>query len=161
MKHLSLADEVGKRNPFEDPKAEAYLNVVRTASVLAAPLAGLFRRHGLSDASHNVLRILRGVAERGDGDGIAGREIADSMVSRVPDISRLVERLLQAGLVDRAPHPADRRKTLVTITQKGLACLAELDGPVSELHAAQFSALSGSELAELSRLLTLARRTAE
>lgn len=161
MSHSSLREEVGKRDPFDDPRVEAYLNVVRTASALDAPVASLLKNHDLSNAAYNVLRILRGSRASGSEDGLAGRDIADLMVSRVPDISRLVDRLLDAGYVARAPHPADGRKTLISITPAGLRCLAEIDPAIADVHRRQFPGFTDTDLANLSRLLTLARSSSE
>lgn len=153
----SLRRELGKRRAFERPEEEAYLNVLRTAAVLSAPVEALFRRHGLSAASYNVLRILRG-HRLGGRDGVPSQSIGPQMVALVPDVTRLVDRLVRAGLARRARTPDDRRVVLVRITPRGLDLLARLDGPTSSLVRSRLSHLSRSELAALSRLLVKARR---
>ena len=155
----TLKDEIGKRHPFTSPEEEAHLNVRRTASVLDAAFAPLFRAHGLSDPTYNILRILRGHAAAPDSHpaGIPCQTIGDQLVSRLPDVTRLVDRLEAAGLVKRSRTKEDRRLVLVGITRNGLSLLAELDTPVAQLSRGLFSHMTRAELAELTRLLTKAR----
>lgn len=157
MSTPSLRRELGKRRPFDHPEEEAYLNVLRTAAVLSAPVEALLRRHGLSAATYNVLRILRGHRLAGR-EGVPTQSIGPQMVTLVPDVTRLVDRLVRAGLARRARTPDDRRVVLVRITPKGLDLLARLDGPTSALVRSRLSHLSPADLASLSRLLVKARR---
>ena len=155
----TLKEEIGKRNAFSSPEEEAYLSLLRTVSVLEAPFAHLFKEHGLSEATYNILRILRGHAQA-DGSGPHGipcQVIGDELVSRLPDVTRLVDRLERAGLVKRSRTADDRRVVLVGITRKGLATLSALDRPVAELHKTVLKGLSRSEVAELVALLAKAR----
>jgi len=149
-----LQQEIGKRQPFELPEQEAWLNLQRSAEHLSGDFDHLFKRHGLSTAQHNVLRILRGHAKP-----VPSLSIASQMVARVPDITRLVDRLEAAGLVARTRCEEDRRVVYVSITQKGLDVLASLDRPVIELHRSQLGHMTKKELAELNRLLEKARGT--
>jgi DNA-binding MarR family transcriptional regulator len=148
-----LADELGKRRPFDLPEQEVYLNLLRTADALAGEFAQLFKQHGLTDAQYNALRILRG-----HGCPIPTRWIAEEMVTREPDITRLIDRLERAGLVRRERSKTDRRVVRVRITAKGTALLAKLDRPVLALHRRQLGHLGERKLASLSRLLSAARR---
>jgi DNA-binding MarR family transcriptional regulator len=156
----TLKDELGKRHPFASPEEEAYLNLLRTVSVFEASFAHLFRARGLSEPTYNILRILRGHASAPDANpgGIPCQVIGDQLVSRLPDVTRLVDRLEEAGLVKRSRTTADRRVVLVGITRKGLALLETLDQPLAEAHRAQFRHLTRAELTELNRLLVKARR---
>lgn len=149
-----LREEIGKRRPFESPEEEAYLNLLRTLSVLSGPIDALFRAHGLSEPTYNVLRVLRGEGPPGVSCGVIGQRL----VARVPDVTRLVDRLEGLGLAARLRTPEDRRVVLVSITRPGLEVLARLDGPLLELHRAQLGHLGPRELGELSRLLVRARR---
>lgn len=148
----SLQREVGKRRPFDAPEQEAWLNLLRTAEFLRGDFDHLFKKHGLTLAQYNVLRILRG-NER----PMASLSIGEQMVARVPDITRLVDRLESSGLVERARCTEDRRVVFVGITKKGLALLADLDRPVIDQHREQLGHMTKKELAELSRLLERAR----
>lgn len=148
-----LQAEIFKRHPFETPAQEAFLNLLRTTSVLDAPFERLLRDHGLSTATYNVLRILRGAGE----SGRVCHEIGRHLVARVPDVTRLIDRLEKQGLAKRTRGDADRRLVRVVITQMGLEVLAKLDAPIMEAHQRQMSHMTDDELATLSRLLAKAR----
>jgi DNA-binding MarR family transcriptional regulator len=79
------------------------------------------------------------------------------MITRVPDITRLVDRLEATGLVERARTSEDRRVVLVKITKKGLDAIAPLDPRLVEIHKRQMGHMTRKELDELSRLLVKAR----
>src|SRR5205085_1373504 len=111
-----LQKELGKKKPFDSPEEEASLNLVRTEDHIRLPFVRLFDEHGISSPQYNVLRILRGKG----GQGIPCQEIAEQMVTRMPDITRLVDRLEAAGLVERRRTPEDRRVVLVRIMKTGL-----------------------------------------
>jgi DNA-binding MarR family transcriptional regulator len=153
MARSRLQEEIGKRNPFDLPEQEAVLNLARTHDHLCQQFQRLFAGAGISGPQYNVLRILRGVG----GDGLPSLEIAARMITRTPDITRLVDRLEEAGLVVRTRTPQDRRLVLVRITPAGLDLLARLDQPVLDQHRRALGHLSRDELAELSRLLVKAR----
>jgi len=150
-----IAREVGKREPFELPEQEAYLNLVRTCEALTRDFDALFKSHGLTDSQYNVLRILRGAAEAGERLGVY--DIADRMLTRQPDITRLVHRMQAANLVVRERCAEDRRIVWVNLTRKGRSLVNRLDEPVDDLHRRQLSHLGKKRLRELSRLLYEAR----
>lgn len=153
MVETSLQQEIKKKHPFDSPEQEAFLNLLRTTDQLQAEFSRLFALHALSGPQYNVLRILRGAG----GDGLPCLEIAGQMITRMPDITRLVDRLETAGLVERSRTDTDRRVVLVKITPGGLELLAKLDQPVLETHKKVMANLTEDELRELARLLTKAR----
>ena len=153
----NLQTEIKKHEPFDDRGQEAYLNLIRTAGQLSADFHQLFKQHGLSQTSYNVLRILRGAQDHDDPAGLPCLEVGSRLITRVPDITRLVNRLIEAGLVIRTRTDADRRVARVSITDAGRALLDKLDGPVLEMHHRQLSHLTEKELAEFNRLLEKAR----
>ena len=105
---VGLGDELGKRGSFDSAEQEAYLNLLRTVDELSGEFARLFRAHGVTDPQYNALRILRG-----HGTRITMRTIAEEMVTREPDITRLVDRLERAGWAkrERCAHArSDERK---------------------------------------------------
>lgn len=153
MIESSLQIELKKKSPFDSPEQEAYLNLLRTTDHLQTEFTKLFNAHGLSGPQYNVLRILRGSG----GEGVPCLEIAGQMITRMPDITRLVDRLEAANLVERSRTESDRRVVLVRITPAGNELLAQLDQPVRDMHRHVMSNLSEIELNELSRLLTKAR----
>ncbi len=152
MPERGVRDEIKARGPIGSPEQEAALNLSRTADRHQAGFARLFKEHGLTGAQFNVLRILRGAAE-----ALPCQEIAGRMIAQVPDVTRLVDRLEESGLVERSRTPEDRRLVLTRITEPGLRLLARLDEPVLQLHKAQLGHLTAVELAELNRLLVKAR----
>jgi len=148
----TLREELKKRSDFTSPHQEAMLNILRTADLLAVGFDRLFRRHKLTNSQYNVLRILRG-----EGQPLPCSEIASRLINRMPDITRLVDRLVDAGLACRTRTGEDRRLVLIEITPAGLDKLAQLDAPVATLHRDQLGHLTEQELRELSRLLEAAR----
>ncbi len=153
MTKSRLQEELGKRDPFDSLEQEACLNLARTHDHVFQQFAGLMAEHGISGPQYNVLRILRGMG----GDGVPCLEIAGRMVTRTPDITRLVDRLLEAGLVQRERTAQDRRVVLVKLTAAGRALLERLDKPVLALHGTTLGHMSAAELTELNRLLVKAR----
>jgi DNA-binding MarR family transcriptional regulator len=148
-----LQRELRKKKPFDLPEEEAGLNLWRTAELVRLPFDRLFADHGISDPQYNVLRILRGQG----GKGLPCTEIAAQMVSRMPDMTRLVDRLENAGLARRCRTEEDRRVVLICLTPAGLDLVARLDQPVRDLHEQTLGHLTRAELVELSRLLVKAR----
>lgn len=148
-----LQRELNKKNCFDLPEQEVFLSLLRTTSLLENVAERFFREYGLSIATYNVLRILRAAGN----DGKTCSQIGEDMVARVPDVTRLVDRLEEAGFVKRARERDDRRVVRVTLMPQGLEVVDKLDGPVLELHRLQLGHLTKSELSELTRLLERAR----
>lgn len=147
-----LAEEIGKRRPFDQAETEAYLNLVRTHEHLEGQCAKFFKARGLTGSQYNVLRILRGHGER-----MQTYQVAAEMITREPDITRLLDRVVERGWVHRERCPEDRRVVWVELTDEGSALLKRLDKPVAELHKAQLGHMSGRNLRMLSHLLFEAR----
>jgi len=170
---VTLQTEIGKKRPFDEPAQELFLSLIRTAAIVEADLPGVLKNAGLSNATYNVLRILRGhlvltteraggqAPEPAAGDAEAG-EVACSQITRqlvtpVPDVTRLIDRLEENGLVRRRRSGSDRRVVLVKLTEDGLALLAGLDEPIVATHRQQFSHLSATQQRQLIELLALCR----
>lgn len=149
----TLRDDIRQTKPFTSLQHEASLNVIRTAAVLSDVFEVLLKPYGISGTQYNVLRILRG-AEPG---GLCRNELRDRMLTRMPDMTRLLDRMEEAGLVTRAREAEDRRQVLTRITEEGRRLLAELDEPVMEFHRNRLGHMSDEQLRSLSELLTLAR----
>lgn len=157
-----LAARLGKQGPFESPEQEAYLHLLRAHSRLAAPIDRLLKVHAISQPLYNILRILRGHLLRAAGEphhGVPVLRVAEEMVTREPDITRLVDRLEKAGLAERCRCKADRRIIYVRITARGLDLLDRLAPEIDRLHRAQFARLSPDDLERLNELLFLAAET--
>jgi DNA-binding MarR family transcriptional regulator len=149
-----LRTDIKQRRPFDSAEQEAHLNIERTAAVLSHGFADALKEHGITPTQYNVLRILRGAGK----DGLCRNEVRDRMVAQVPDVTRLLDRLEDAGLIERERSTEDRRQVGTRITSKGLQLLSELDAPVAEIHRRQLGHLSASQLKTLADLLTLARQ---
>ena len=152
--HLTLQAELGLTQPLESTAQEAFFNLLLTHERLTGEFAHLFARHGLSMSQYNVLRILRGAQP----DGLPAQQIVTRMVTRDPDVTRLVDRLVEAGLTERRRCSADRRVVWVRLTPAGEALLDTLDAPVRGLHDRQWGDLDPHEIEQLSTLLWKARR---
>jgi DNA-binding MarR family transcriptional regulator len=136
------------------PEQEAFVTLQRAAARLMDGVAELLKPYGLRPAQYNVLRILRGAHP----EQLNCRQVAARMMTREPDLTRLLDRMEKAGLVRRQRQASDRRVVRVGVTAKGLDLLAEIDEPMLALHRQQFSVLSEKQTAMLARL---ARRLAE
>ena len=111
------------------------------------------KAYGLTLTQYNALRILRGAGP----DGFCRNEVRDRMIKPVPDTTRLLDRLVEAGLVERDREGDDRRFVTARITKRGLALLARIDGPVARLHEAQLGHVSRTDLRQLVGLLEKVR----
>jgi DNA-binding MarR family transcriptional regulator len=145
------------RAPQTQLEGLVFVSLLRTADALARGAEALLKPTGLSATQYNVLRILRGAGP----EGLACREVGYRMISRDPDITRLMDRMESRGLIARARGEEDRRVVKTRITAEGLRILGELDAPVQELHRRQLHHLPAKELRQLSLLLERARMPAE
>lgn len=144
--------ELRQKRPI-GPEEEAFLNVLRTAEALSQRLTELLRPHELSPTQYNVLRILRGAGEAGLPCG----EIAARMITRDPDVTRLVDRLGKRGLATRARDAGDRRVVTIRITPEGRTICDLLDEPIARLHEEQLGRIGRKRLEALVELLEEAR----
>jgi len=130
----------------------AFLDLLRTCDILSRRLADVLKPADLSATQYNVLRILRGAKQ-----ALPCGEIAGRMITRDPDVTRLLDRMEKRGLISRCRETKDRRMVLARITPEGLNVLAELDGPVQQAHRAQLGHLGPERLRKLAALLRAAR----
>ncbi len=133
----------------------AFLELLRTTDRLSRRLVEVLKAEELSPTQYNVLRILRGAPE-----GLACGEIGERMITRDPDITRLLDRLEKRKLITRGRDVKDRRVVLARITGEGLKALGRLDEPIVEMHRNLLGHLGRERLAELCRLLSIARERA-
>jgi MarR family 2-MHQ and catechol resistance regulon transcriptional repressor len=149
-----LQHELKKRHPFATAAEETILNVLRTHDQIQRRFDRMFGAYGLTDSQYNILRILRG-----EGQPLPCLEIAGRMITRVPAITGLIDRLEAKGLVKRERSVEDRRIVFVAITVSALDLLTQLDEPLRELHRELVCQLTPAELAELTRLLEKVRNS--
>jgi DNA-binding MarR family transcriptional regulator len=132
-----------------DQESEAFLNLQRTADFLMQGLNEALKPVGLSATQYNILRILRGA----EPDGLACREIGDRLITRDPDLTRLLDRMEDRGLVSRRRDERDRRVVTVRIASKGLDALEGLDDTLRSLGKKQFRNFDPQRLSLLIELL--------
>jgi DNA-binding MarR family transcriptional regulator len=138
-------EEIRQTRPFATQQEEAVLNIVRTADALKRGGELLFRRHGITSAQYNVLRILRGAGDR----GLHCSAIAERMITAEPDVTRLLMRMERLGLLVRHRDSSDRRMVTAIAADRGLQLLDELEAPLRELQERQFAMLSEDEIEAL------------
>ncbi|HEY1378453.1 MAG TPA: MarR family transcriptional regulator [Gemmataceae bacterium] len=138
---------------FDSPEQEAFLNLWRTYDRLRTLEDDLFAGYGLTPQQYNALRLLK-AEHPGTLPTLA---LADRLVSRAPDITRLVDKLEARGLVVRERSADNRRVVRVGITPAGLRLLRAVAGPLRDCHARQLGHLSANDLRRLTRLLRAAR----
>src|ERR1700724_3363049 len=134
------------------PEEVAFLDLLRTCDLLSRGPAQILKSEDLSATQYNVLRILRG-----SPDGLPCGEIASRMITRDPDITRLLDRLEKRGLISRCRENKERRMVMARITPEGLKLLSRLDEPIEEAHRKRLGHLGRERLRALTELLHVAR----
>jgi DNA-binding MarR family transcriptional regulator len=146
-----------KGRHFDSLEQEAFLNLWRTYDRLRAFEDELFAAHDLTSQQYNALRLLRSQHPR----KIRTLDLAARLVSRAPDITRLLDKLEQRGLIGRDRPANNRRIVWIGITPAGIALLEALQNPIRECHVRQLGHLSAGELRQLVSLLRTAREPHE
>jgi DNA-binding MarR family transcriptional regulator len=153
----SLQRELRMSKPFASRRLEAYLGLVRTADLLAHLSEDYLAAHDLSTTTYNILRILKGAGD----DGLPVGAIGERLITREPDVTRLVDRLERRALVVRARAAHDRRVVLVSLTSAGRGLIESIpmDTAMHEALAPYFSCLSAAELASFITMCDRIRAT--
>jgi DNA-binding MarR family transcriptional regulator len=152
-KSNELREELQQTRPFHSPAHEAVVSILRTAAVLHRHIAQVVEPGGVTAQQYNVLRILRGAGEA----GLTAGDVGERMVTRDPDVTRLLDRLETRGLAERSRCTEDRRVVWTRITAAGVAAIAPLDEPVNDLHLRSLGHLGAERLGTLIELLEAAR----
>ena len=139
--------------PYSSLEEEVFTNLQRTADELMRSVSDLLKPVGLSPTQYNVLRILRAAGP----EGLACGEVAERMITRDPDVTRLLDRLEKRGLVGRRREDHDRRVILTRITTQGLEILHKLDELIPRLHQLQLGHMTEEGLRLMNELLEAAR----
>jgi DNA-binding MarR family transcriptional regulator len=138
---------------FDSPQQEAFLNLWRTYDRMRLLEEQLFGRHDLTPQQYNALRLLKAAQP----NAIPTLSIAARLISRAPDITRLLDKLHDRKLIERE-RPADNRRTvMISITPAGLELLEKIAADVRDCHARQLGHLSVSQMRTLIDLLQKAR----
>ncbi len=151
MKQVAQSEKKAKRGG--SPEETAFLELLRTTDQLSRNLVPILKAEDLSSTQYNVLRILRGAPE-----GLPCSEIGNRMITREPDITRLLDRMEKRTLISRSRETKDRRMVMARITPEGLKLLARLDEPVERGHREQLGHLGQERLKALCELLRAARK---
>ena len=133
--------------PLED---HLFVSILKLADFLSQQAEVVIKSAGLTPAQYNVLRILRGA----EPDGLPCRRIAERMISRDPDMTRLLDRMEKYGWITRQRQQDDRRVIKARITAEALKLLKKLDQPIHDLHKGQFRHIPPGRLRLLADLLT-------
>ena len=154
MPTLSNAtDDLSQRVTFASPEQEAQISLTWTASLMMDAFERLLAPFEITPAQFNVLRILRGAGPC----GLGRNQIRDRLISRMPDVTRLLERMESAGLVTRERDTSDRRCVPTQITDKARGILAQLDPVLMEHQQRLWKDFSETQLKEFVGVLAALR----
>ncbi|HEY7896822.1 MAG: MarR family winged helix-turn-helix transcriptional regulator [Gemmatimonadales bacterium] len=149
----SLQEEIKQSKPFPSKGAEALLSILRTATILEHEQNEALRPHGVTQTQYNVLRILLGAGK----EGMCGREIAERLISKVPDVSRLLDRMHEVELVTRERDTGDRRHVTARISAKGRRVLAEATPALEAVQRKRFRNIGTGAASSLVNVLAAIR----
>jgi DNA-binding MarR family transcriptional regulator len=145
--------EIAQERPFASLEEEALLNLLRTSDCLNRAFHLKTRDWGVTSTQYNVLRILRGAQP----SGLTCTAIGSRLITAEPDITRLLARLKALKLISQQRDSHDRRVVWTMISEAGLKLLKEMDPVIEQVPRELLGRLNKAELAELIRLLELAR----
>ena len=145
----TLHDELKMTRPFKSVEEEALLSIARTAALLEHAGAEALKPFDLTITQYNVLRILRGAGE----EGLCRNAVGERLVTRVPDVTRLLDRMEATGLISRNRGNQDRRFVTTYITDKGMKLLEKIDRELPAIHTAILGHVSQKRLRDLISLL--------
>jgi DNA-binding MarR family transcriptional regulator len=148
----SVYAEIRQDKPFEKPERELAVVLLRTGDVLHHAIGRALAPFDLTNEQYNALRILRGAGGRGHPT----LEVSRRLISRAPNITRLLDKLIEKGLAARERCTEDRRRAFVAITPRGAELLKRADRAV-EAVMDKLGVLSAAELRQASALLDRAR----
>lgn len=149
----ALQHEIHKKNPFEEPAVEAVLSIIRTADLIQRQTEALLTQHDLTVVQYNVLRILRGAGP----DGLPCGQIAQQMITRDPDITRLLDRMEKRNLIRRQRDATDRRVVRAYIVDAASDLATQLEQPLIDMHRQQLGELEPNQIQSLIKILEIVR----
>ena len=148
--------QAGKAAPTT-PRQDAMVALLRAAGIVQRGLEAVCAAHGVTHDQYNVLRILRGARP----GGLPRYAIADRLISRAPDVTRLLGRLERGGLVERSRAAEDQRLSIARITDRGLELLLALDPQIRGVHERLGAGLDDERSALLAELCRTVGSAAE
>jgi DNA-binding MarR family transcriptional regulator len=144
---MTIKDQV-KQRTYRDRAEQAFVGLLFVGGRLFQSLEDVCAEHGLTHTQYNVLRILRGVHPAGH----PRCEIADRLITRAPDVTRLLDRLERQGLIERTWSKENRRLSMAKITRRGIDVLQRLDPAVKALEQSTVGRLTASEQKDFARM---------
>jgi DNA-binding MarR family transcriptional regulator len=150
---MGQVDKTSKKRRFDSPQQQVYLTLWRTYDRLRAIEEALFDRWNLTAQQYNALRLL----ESKHPVPIPTLQLSAKLISRSPDITRMLDKLETQGWIQRERSKEDRRAVLVGLTLKGVKLLAEIANPVKQMHVAQLGHLTVDQMRSLLELLEVVR----
>lgn len=150
---ISIQEEIAQNRPFHSSRAEVAVSILRTAALIERHFAQVVGRTGITTQQYNVLRILRGAGD----EGLPTLVIRDRMIHEAPGITRLLDKLEQAGFARRERTSSDRRQVFCHITEKGLRLLDDLEAEMRRADDVAVGLLDEEEQIQLLHLLDKVR----
>lgn len=141
-------EDVIQQKQFESEYQKLAINLLYTSAWITGYQQRFFKQHNLTMQQYNILRILRGQK----GNAITMNDVTCRMIDKMSNTSRIVDKLVSKGWVDRNPGEKDRRQVMVNITASGLQLLDEMDQDVSTMNQ-DFANISEAEASQLNDLL--------
>jgi DNA-binding MarR family transcriptional regulator len=144
---MAIQDRIQQKK-YGSECEHAFVSLVYTAGHILQRLDDACEGHGITHTQYNVLRILRGVHPEGHPRG----EIVKRLITRAPDVTRLLDRLEKQELIERTWSKENRRLSIAKITRKGLDLLKKIDPDIRRIQSDTTGRLSSSESSELARM---------
>lgn len=154
---MSNPESIKKEMKFDSQEQELYLNLWRTYDRLKKLEDELFEKFEITSQQYNVLRLLKASGS----NPVPTFTIAQRLVSRAPDMTRMIDKLVESGWVERLKSDENRRLVLLQITSEGLRLLKSIAKPLNDCHQMQLGHLSQAQMTQLSKLLKIAREPHE
>ena len=127
---------------------EASVRLLSVAGVLQVRLGRVLKHYGLSPATYDILSVLAS-----EGGKLPAKRVQSLIATASPDLTRLLQRLSDQGLIERDRDPADKRAVVVSLTEQGKSLLQQVAGPIESLHKQMLGRIKKGERKELVRIL--------
>ena len=151
----TLQGELRQSRPFARRTSEALVSILRTATLVDGAESEALKAHGITPTQYNVLRILQGAGRT----GLCGREIAERLISKVPDVSRLLDRMVEMELVSRERDSVDRRHVTARISARGKRVLAQATPDLETVERRLFEGMPAAAVSGLIAALARVRQS--
>lgn len=137
--------ELQQTRPWDLLEEEAHVSIGRTAALLERAFAQMLKPYGITPTQYNVLRILRGAGAA----GLCRNEVGARLVTPVPDVTRLLDRMADLKLIARQRSDEDRRLVRTHLTAKGLDLVNSLDAVLRPSHQTRLAGIPRDRITSL------------